>query len=277
MKKFSVITPCFNAEKYIEETVKSVINQVAVLSNRVELEYIICDGLSTDRTIDLVESIKRQYGCSYMKIISESDSGMYDALTKGLKIASGDIVSYINAGDYYNPFAFDVVLDIFTTKEVKWLTGYHLIYNEKSQIVYITLPFRYRKEFFACGYYGTKLPYVQQESNFWCGSLHQLIDYDYLAKLRYAGDYYLWLQFSQAADLKIVESCLGGFKIHRGQISSDKSAYHKEIESMTRRPNIKDRLQVMVDKILWYAPGSVKKKFNQDGFFRFQHDLQEWI
>ncbi|HAJ59018.1 MAG TPA: glycosyl transferase, partial [Cyanobacteria bacterium UBA8543] len=129
LKKFSIITPCFNAEKYIEETVRSVIEQTVILSKKAELEYIICDGNSSDRTVEVVESIKCHYKCDFIKIISEPDLGMYDALSKGLKLASGDIVAYINAGDYYNKHAFDVVLEVIESEKANWLTGYNVFYN----------------------------------------------------------------------------------------------------------------------------------------------------
>ena len=61
MKKISIITPCFNSEKYIKETVESIINQTAVLSQRAELEYVICDGNSSDQTLSIIESIINNY------------------------------------------------------------------------------------------------------------------------------------------------------------------------------------------------------------------------
>ncbi|MGQ4647514.1 glycosyltransferase [Lyngbya aestuarii] len=278
MIKFSIITPCFNAEKYIEETVRSVIEQTAILSKKAELEYIICDGNSTDKTVDIIDSIKQEYKCDYLKIISEPDAGMYDALSKGLKMASGDIIAYINAGDYYNKHAFDVVLEIFESGKASWLTGYSVFYNEKSQIVEVTLPFKYRKELFACGYYGKELPTVQQESTFWSSSLNSLIDFEHLSKFKYAGDFYLWLQFSKICDLKIVKSYLGGFKFHRGQLSgTGNNAYYEEKRSMLLKPKLHEFALAIFDKIMWSAPFKVKTIFNKGSILRYDVELQEWI
>lgn len=273
MKKISIITPCLNAEKYIEETVRSVIEQAAILSNKVELEYIICDGRSTDKTIAIINAFKSKY----IKIVSEQDSGMYAALTKGIKLASGDIIAYLNAGDYYNKYAFDIVVEIFEKKQAQWLTGYNITYNQQSYIVDCRLPYRYRKRFFNCGYYGTKLPFIQQESTFWSSSLNKLIDYNYLSNLTYAGDFYLWLQFSKVQELKIVESYLGGFRNHRGQISENLNAYYTEMQQMVSHPNISDAILCCFDKGLWYLPSKIKKTFNKKGIFRFDHELQEWV
>ncbi len=273
MTRISIITPCRNAERYIEETVLSVINQKAILSGRAELEYIICDGQSTDRTIAIIESLK----CDTMTLISEHDKTMYEALSKGLRRSTGEIVAYINAGDYFNPYAFEVVLDIFETGKVGWLTGYNVIYNENSQPVYFHLPYKYRKAFFACGYYGTRLPSVQQESTFWSSSLHNLIDYEYLSALKYAGDFYLWLQFSQHYELKIVETYLGGFKKSKGQLSENRAAYLDEVMGMTKRPGFQEAILVLIDRLLWSAPNKVKKLFNKKGLYRFDHELQKWV
>lgn len=277
MTKISIITPCFNAEHYIEETMLSVINQSILRTGAAELEYIICDGSSRDRTVAIAEAVRDRHQCSFINIISEPDSGMYDALAKGLKAASGDIIAYINAGDYYHPSALRTILPFFEKRGVHWLTGYNVTYNDLSSVVYVELPFKYRPKFFSYGFYGTKLPALQQESTFWSSSLNQLIDYSLLSQLKYAGDYYLWLQFSQKYEIKIVESYLGGFRIHRGQISGDKAAYYKEVGSLVKQPGIFDSTLASLDRLLWRAPRKIKKLLNQENLFRFNHDLQEWI
>lgn len=92
--KFSIITACFNAERTIEQTIKSVIEQ-----DHPDIEYIIVDGASTDGTMDVV----RRYEGRIAKIISESDSGIYDAFNKGVRAASGDVIGIVNADDFYSP------------------------------------------------------------------------------------------------------------------------------------------------------------------------------
>ena len=99
----SVITVCYNAAPLIEETILSVLGQ-----DYPNLEYLIVDGASTDGTLDIV----RKYA-DRVKFVSEPDKGIYDAMNKGLKKATGEWVNFMNAGDY---FANDHVLsDIFGT------------------------------------------------------------------------------------------------------------------------------------------------------------------
>lgn len=275
MKKITIITPCLNAERHIGETIESVIGQSAILSGRVELEYIVCDGNSTDMTADIVNLYCK--GNSAIKLISEQDAGMYAALAKGLKCASGEIIAYLNAGDFYNRHAFDIVLDLFEQKQVRWLTGYNVHYNEKSYFLNIKLPFKYRRNFFATGFYGTKLIFVQQESTFWDVSLNGCLDLDELAEYKYAGDYYLWSRFAKECDLQIVEAYLGGFRIEKGQLSENRELYLHEMMSLTVKPHLFQYILAAFDRVMWYAPVEFKKWFNKHGLFRYDHELQEWV
>ncbi len=90
--KISVITVCLNSEKTIENTIRSVITQ-----NYDQIEYIVIDGGSKDKTIELINKYKH----SITKLVSEKDEGIYSAINKGLKLATGDIVSILHADDFY--------------------------------------------------------------------------------------------------------------------------------------------------------------------------------
>ena len=90
--KVSIITVCYNSALTIEDTINSVLNQ-----NYTDIEYIIVDGKSKDGTLDIIE----RYRDNISKIVSERDQGIYDALNKGIKIASGDVVGILNADDFY--------------------------------------------------------------------------------------------------------------------------------------------------------------------------------
>jgi glycosyltransferase involved in cell wall biosynthesis len=92
MKKLSVITVTFNAEQTLERTLKSV-----CLQSYPEIEHIIVDGLSTDHTIDLIH----KYDNDKLLWISEPDNGLYDAMNKGIKMATGDYLCFLNAGDTF--------------------------------------------------------------------------------------------------------------------------------------------------------------------------------
>ena len=103
--KISIITPVYNAEKSIERTIQSVLNQ----KNNLELEYIIIDGGSTDKTLEIINRYSPE-----LSVISEKDKGVYDAMNKGVSIATGDIIGIINSDDWYNDGALKVVEEAFT-------------------------------------------------------------------------------------------------------------------------------------------------------------------
>ncbi len=106
MTRFTIITPTFNSEKTISKTVESVLGQ----SFR-EFEYIVIDGKSTDRTLEILESRKTEFeekGIN-LTIVSEKDNGIYDAMNKGICLARGEIVGIINSDDWYEKDALQKV------------------------------------------------------------------------------------------------------------------------------------------------------------------------
>ena len=94
---FSIITITYNAERVLEQTILSVIGQ-----SYANIEYIIIDGASSDRTIDIAESYRAKINSpERFEIISEPDKGLYDAMNKGLRRANGGYVCFLNAGDTF--------------------------------------------------------------------------------------------------------------------------------------------------------------------------------
>lgn len=97
---FSVITANYNGGRFLEEAIRSVLLQKE--ENGIELEYIVVDGMSTDCSADII----RKYADQLSHVISERDTGPANAINKGLRVASGDVVSWLNADDRYLPGAF---------------------------------------------------------------------------------------------------------------------------------------------------------------------------
>ncbi len=90
--KISIITATYNNEKTIEQTIQSVINQTYQ-----DIEYIVIDGNSSDNTLKIVDKYRKRIS----HIISEADNGMYDALNKGIMKATGDVIGFLHADDFY--------------------------------------------------------------------------------------------------------------------------------------------------------------------------------
>ena len=89
--KISIITVCYNSEKTISKTLESIFNQSSK-----KIEHIIIDGMSTDSTLSIISKLPYK-----KKDISEPDNGIYDAMNKGIKIAKGDIIGFLNSDDFY--------------------------------------------------------------------------------------------------------------------------------------------------------------------------------
>ncbi len=104
--KVSIVTVCYNSEKTIERTLRSVLDQTYK-----NIEYLIIDGLSSDRTVEICESYRSRFEEAGMEyhIYSEKDNGIYDAMNKGAGRATGDIVGMINSDDIYEPEAAQIM------------------------------------------------------------------------------------------------------------------------------------------------------------------------
>jgi glycosyltransferase involved in cell wall biosynthesis len=98
----SIITPCLNRAEFVSEAIESVLNQ-----NYPHFEHIIVDGGSTDGTLEILEKFP------HMKVVSEPDLGMYDAINKGLRLATGDIIGFLNTDDFYEKGIFSTVVEEF--------------------------------------------------------------------------------------------------------------------------------------------------------------------
>ena len=90
--KVSIITVVFNGAEHIRDCINSVLNQTYS-----DIEYIVVDGKSTDETIAIV----RSYGTKIARFVSEADNGLYDAMNKGIHLATGDVIGLLNADDFY--------------------------------------------------------------------------------------------------------------------------------------------------------------------------------
>ena len=130
MKKISIITICYNSEKTIRHTIESVLSQ-----GYPDIEYIVIDGLSSDNTMNIVN----EYIEKITKIVTEPDQGIYDAMNKGVKHSTGDIVGILNSDDFFeNSFVVSDVMDHFKSNPSSSLVIGDVVYVEPSNTVNIT-------------------------------------------------------------------------------------------------------------------------------------------
>jgi glycosyltransferase involved in cell wall biosynthesis len=262
----TILTPVRNGAGLIELTIDSIKRQ-----SYKNIEYIVLDGGSTDST----ESIVKSYGDVVTKFRSSRDSGMYDALAHGLSCVNGEIICYINAGDLLYPHAIEFVVSIFDNEKIKWLTGCRSICNEQGIVTHVDLPFRYKSNLIQAGSYGKRLPYIQQESTFWRSSLNKEIDLSLLRKLKFAGDYYLWICFSKVTELSIFSCPLGVFRKHRGQLSEAVDEYFLEVRSFSEKSTPGIFAQECFEAFFWALHPKIRSLMIQT-VYRYDHSEGRW-
>jgi glycosyltransferase involved in cell wall biosynthesis len=205
--KISIVTPVFNQETYLEECILSILDQ-----KYPNLEYIIIDGGSTDKTVDII----KKYSPYLAFWISEKDSGMYDAIQKGLKRTTGEIMGWLNSDDLLHKKSLFTVSQIFQHHlEIDWLQGYPTVVDEMSRVIYHR-PQRFsRYSFYLKEYYDGI--YIQQESTYWRRSLWDKAGAHVSTAYRYAGDLDLWMRFFPYSEPVSTNALIGAFRMSNAE------------------------------------------------------------
>ena len=244
--KVTIVTVCYNSEDYLEDCIKSIMNQTYD-----NIEHIIIDGKSTDNTVSIIKKYENKYN---MHWISEEDNGMYDALYKGFNMATGDIYAWLNSDDMYMPWTCELVATVMENTKIEWCTGIPCHYNEAGiahNIPRITPS--YPRIFIKNGYMDGRIcTFLEQESMFWskelwnkCGQI--IKDY------QMAGDYYLWRQFAGITNLYTIDSVISGFRIHNNQKSSNRDGYYHEVGKLSIGQRVLKSLHVVPLFVLLFS------------------------
>ncbi|OGG12837.1 hypothetical protein A3D77_07310 [Candidatus Gottesmanbacteria bacterium RIFCSPHIGHO2_02_FULL_39_11] len=212
LPKISIITPSLNQGKFIEATINSVLSQ-----KYPHLEYLIIDGCSTDNTLNVLKKYTK-----HLIWISEKDNGQSDAINKGLKKSTGEIVTYLNADDLLSPCALWKVGEYFQShKSTMWLTGRCRVIDEKGNTIRNFATFW--KEFWIytllvnSDFMRKKilviLNFISQPATFWRRELFLKAGF-FDEGLRFVMDYDYWLRLYQLTQLDIIRDQLALFRIH---------------------------------------------------------------
>lgn len=237
--KISIITPSFNQAEFLERTIKSVSDQETTCS----FEHIVVDGGSTDGTLDILNAYSER-----IRWVSEKDKGQADAINKGIRLAKGEIIGWLNSDDLYLPGTFQKVAHYFDINpDEAWLYGQCNIIDEYDHEIrkWIT---RHKNRS------GSKF------------SFHKLLTENYISQpavffrkyilnhtgyldtgLHYAMDYDLWLRFSDLSAPIVVNDYLASFRMHGSSKSSVNS------------------------RNLFTEQYAIHKKYDQDRFRLFIH------
>ena len=178
----TIITPSYNQGRFIEETILSVLNQ-----DYPHIEYIVIDGGSTDQTLVIIRKYENR-----LTWFSQKDNGQTDAINKGLRLAKGEILAYLNSDDTYLPGAISRAVRYLTSENPDspfvYGEGYHISAEGKIIERYPTEPFNYQRLAETC--------FICQPTTFWKRDVIEkigLFDDD----LHYAMDYDYWIRIAK--------------------------------------------------------------------------------
>lgn len=205
----TVITPTFNAVGTIEETFASLDAQ------GVEFEHVVVDGGSTDGTVALLEERAAR---GLLRFVSEPDEGLSDAFNKGLAMATGDVVGWLNADDLYEPGALAAVRDAFGIAD-EWLTGECRIIGgdgaESRKAVTAYKNFLLHRWSF--GLYLTN-NFISSPATFVRTAVaRELGGLD--TRFKYSADYDLWLRLGRRGAPVVLKQVLASFRMGEGSLS----------------------------------------------------------
>lgn len=224
LPKISIITPSYGQGHFIKQTIESVLSQ-----NYPNLEYWVMDGGSKDDTVDILKSYGKK-----INWISEPDKGQTDALNKGLKRVSGEILAYLNSDDVYLPGTLHKVAQLFAENPKSlWLTGEYRVVDENNlpREGFITIYKSVQRWVMSLAPFlqpiilGMNNPIIQP-STFWRRELQEKIGL-FSVDRRYTMDYEYWLKALKFGPALIVPFAFSAFRVH--SLSKGGSAYEKQM------------------------------------------------
>ena len=241
-----VITPAFNADKYLNETIFSVISQ----RGDFKLRYHIQDGGSSDNTVKILREWEERlvhgnpFGGVDVKLswTSQKDTGMYDAINRGfnqvlaelgLELTNNPVLTWINTDDILLPNSLNTVVDYFSKNNgSNWVTGVSTLMSESGVLSDTSSnPTGFAQSALLAGEHdGRTLPFVQQEGTYFRYSLWNMVD-GVSQKFKLAGDWDLWRRFAAHEELVKLRCVLAVHRRHSGQLSEDMDSYYNEVDN----------------------------------------------
>lgn len=219
LPRISILTPSFNQGRFIEENIRSVMQQ-----DYPNIEHIVIDGGSSDGTIDIL----RKY--PQIKYVSERDKGQADALNKGLAMATGDVIGWINSDDYYEPQVLASVGAAFQHLDTYWLVGdLTKTYPDGRNVAMRSPPITYAALL-------ENPDIVRQQSTFFSRTiLDQVGGWD--SELYMTMDFDLWVRIAKLVPPKMVQANLAYFRMHADQKSTSRNlrVQYQECDAVLKR------------------------------------------
>ena len=203
--KLSVITPVFNNFSFIEKCIQNVIEQEAE-----GIEHLIMDGASSDGTVEVIKQFAEKF--PHIKFISEKDKGQSDAMNKGITLAKGEYITFLNVDDYFSENSLKEVLKVINSQEAPdFLVGNCNVWNADGTLQYVNRPSKLKPWHLLSGYF---LP-VNPSAYFYRKSLHEQVG-GYNENNHNNMDIEFLVRVSFVAKMKYIASVWGNFRLLPG-------------------------------------------------------------
>lgn len=247
--RISVVTPSFNMAAYLEETIVSVIGNLAP-----DDEYFVIDGGSTDGSVDII----RKFEDGITGWVSEPDRGYADAIGKGFERATGDVLCWINAGDLYLRGAFATARTLLVDNDMIFGDDFYI--DDRSNVIFLSRG--WVSDLRPAMLFGGWSPL--QDACFWRHDLYRRIG-GIDRSLMHAADYDLFLRMSLAGKCSYAPIAFSAFRRHEGQKSvAAAAAYLAERRSSQRREQLRHAPSALhrgVSRAVWRPLMSVRARW----------------
>lgn len=239
----SIITINRNNAEGLRKTIESVLSQD--VSDKTQVEYIIIDGASTDNSVEIIKSFENNQSNKFQitKWISEPDSGIYNAMNKGIKMATGDYLHMLNSGDFYEPNVLQNIISNLKEKPDILLCGVNILYDNIINYVEIKYPSFLSKAT------------MNHQGLFYRRDFHNELLYD--ESYKYAADYDFCIQsfFSKKLKIQTIFSPCVNFIIGGVGFSSISI---KEFNSIQIKYGFAKKKKITIkDVIKWFIPSGL--------------------
>ncbi len=227
--KISIVTPSFNQAAFLEATIQSVLSQ-----KYPNLEYVVIDGGSNDGSVEIL----RQYSSHLHYWCSEPDDGQYDAINKGFRHCTGEIMAWLNSDDMHFPWALRTIGNLMSSlPDVEWVTTLQPGGWDADGFPTRTFNFAgISRDAFLDGMFLPPtqgcLGWIQQESTFWRRVLWDRVGGAVPTHMDFAGDFALWSAFFKHSSPVGIPCPIAGFRSQRLQKTRDIAQYTKEAMSV---------------------------------------------
>jgi glycosyltransferase involved in cell wall biosynthesis len=260
--KLSILLVVLNNKAFIAQAMDNFLAQSCL-----DAELLVMDGASTDGTLSIIQDYTMRF--SNIRYVSEKDAGQSDAMNKGLRLANGEFVSFLNVDDYYSEGVLnEVVCLLHADSSIDFITGNCKVWDAQGELIYINRPFPMEKHHVLSGYH---FP-VNPTAYFYRKSIHEKTGF-YNEKNHYNMDLEFIIQTALQYKITYVDRIWGNFRmLPNSKTFSDQSTKQLEIRKHALLSSYIKKTSYYVQLQVWLYRMKKKQYPRMHYFFRVLQD-----